>query len=1107
MVVLLLALIGGEVHAYEGLTPGPGPEAEPRNVRFNHIRVTDGLSHAAVTAIAQDHRGFMWFGTQDGLNRYDGQQIVTFLRDSNEPGQLPHNWIWTLHSDSNGNLWVGTDGGGLAVLDPQSETFSTYRSRKDHPGSLQSDRIRTLFEDRAGILWIGTDGGGVTRYDPTTGGFRTYRHDPDDQFSLPSDSVLAILEDPEGFLWVGTNGGGLARLDHASGRFQRYEHDPADPNSLSNDRVRALLLGRDGWLWVGTYEGGLNRLHVASGVFERFDPGSATDHGFSSKRVRSLFRDRAGTLWVGTENGLFAWVPKQRQFVRYGHVSGDPDSLSDDRVSALFQDAGGVLWVGTFGDLNAWNYLSEAFEYTVSSSYGGDLSGNVVTSITKDDRGDLWVGTYDGGLSRMMTSSGKSEVFRHDPADNATLPDDRIMAMLANDEHIWIGTRNGGLVRADRRSGEFVRYQHDAARVGSISSNRISALSMDDDGTLWVGTYGGGLNRLDADSDRFHVYRHDQEVEATIGSDRILAVYRDKLGTLWVGTEGGGLNRFDPLRGEFQRYLHDPLNPKSIGSNTAWRIVEDASGSLWIGTLDGGLNHLEWIDRNSNECHFHRFTRKDGLLSDTVYGLERDGEGNLWLSSARGLTRFDPLTKAVRHFDRSSGLRDNEFNFGAHFQDETGRLYFGGPNGMVEFHPKRLTKNAHRPPVVVNADIGGEVIAVGHSNDSVPVKATLDYRDRRVTFRFAALDFASPRKNIYRYRLGGFEENWRDSGEYPQATYTNLPAGSYTFEAMAANNDGLASERPAQVLLRVAPAPWRTGWAYASYGVVVCVAMLSIWRHQRRKVRVAAEQRLELSRMVDERTSELRKANDELEVANTKLVEASVTDSLTGLKNRRYLDTAIGDRIAAIDRRCSEHQVPPSPHIAFDISPRMFFMMIDLDGFKEINDEHGHHAGDQALIQVSGILQTCCRPTDLVIRWGGDEFLIIGECGADRAVEKLAENIRMRLAETQYTLGGGNIGRMSGSIGYALYPFAPLKPELMGWEKVATLADHAAYVAKRNGRNAWVGLYGKAKAGREELDQVRGNIETLLKMGYVELRTSVEGDLTIEQDLARRQVR
>ena len=298
------------------------------------------------------------------------------------------------------------------------------------------------------------------------------------------------------------------------------------------------------------------------------------------------------------------------------------------------------------------------------------------------------------------------------------------------------------------------------------------------------------------------------------------------------------------------------------------------------------------------------------------------------------------------------------------------------------------------------------MIAIGHSEDSVPAEAHLDFRDRRVTFSFTALDFASPSKNVYRYRLGGFEEYWREGGEYPQATYTNLPAGSYTFEVMAANNDGLASKRPAQVVLRVGPAPWQTGWAYLLYVSVVCLVILALWRHQHTKVRLAAEQRLELSREVEARTLELRQANEELETVNAKLVEASVTDSLTGLKNRRYLDTVIEDRIAAIDHRCHEHDVPPSPHIAFDISPRMFFMMIDLDGFKEINDDHGHHAGDEALIQVSGILRSCCRPTDLLIRWGGDEFLVVGECGADRAVEKLAENIRMRLAETQYALGG-----------------------------------------------------------------------------------------------------
>ena len=309
---------------------------------------------------------------------------------------------------------------------------------------------------------------------------------------------------------------------------------------------------------------------------------------------------------------------------------------------------------------------------------------------------------------------------------------------------------------------------------------------------------------------------------------------------------------------------------------------------------------------------------------------------------------------------------------------------------------------------IVKADIGGEIIDVGHSDDSAPVKATLDYRERRVTFRFAALDFASPSKNIYRYRLGGFEDVWRDSGEYPQATYTNLPAGSYTFEAMAANNDGLASERPAQIELHVAPAPWRTGWAYVSYGAFLGAVILAIWRHQRRKVRMAAEQRRELSRKVDERTRDLKKANVELETVNAKLVEASVTDSLTGLKNRRYLDTVIEDRISAIDRRCNEHGAPPSPQIAFDISPRMFFMMIDLDGFKDINDDHGHHAGDKALIQVSDILRSCCRPTDLLIRWGGDEFLfLLPACDHDQAA-RFAEQLRQLLFPVDIQPGEGS---------------------------------------------------------------------------------------------------
>jgi diguanylate cyclase (GGDEF)-like protein len=281
--------------------------------------------------------------------------------------------------------------------------------------------------------------------------------------------------------------------------------------------------------------------------------------------------------------------------------------------------------------------------------------------------------------------------------------------------------------------------------------------------------------------------------------------------------------------------------------------------------------------------------------------------------------------------------------------------------------------------------------------------------------------------------------------------------------------------------------------------------VLALWGQQRRKVRLAAEQKRQLERQVTERTQELMEANEALATVNGKLVEASVTDSLTGLKNRRYLDTIIEEKIGSIDRRCRDHKVPSASHIAFDITPRLFFMMIDLDGFKAINDSYGHHAGDQALLQVSDILKSCCRPLDVLIRWGGDEFLIVGESGADRAVEKLAETIRLRLAETQFKLGGGHVGRLSGSIGFALYPYAPLDPELMSWEKVATLADHAAYVSKENGRNAWVGLYGKAKASREELEQIKGDIEVLMQKGYLELRTSIPGELLINRQYLQQQ--
>lgn len=345
--------------------------------------------------------------------------------------------------------------------------------------------------------------------------------------------------------------------------------------------------------------------------------------------------------------------------------------------------------------------------------------------------------------------------------------------------------------------------------------------------------------------------------------------------------------------------------------------------------------------------------------------------------------------------------------------------------------------------------------------------------------------------------LEGFDEDWLASERFRRATYTNLPAGRYTFKVKASNNDGVWSQESAAIALRVTPPPWKTSWAYASYFFLLLGLVAAVVRTQVNKLNQAAEQREVLEQQVQLRTQELAERNQELENLTTQLEKASVTDPLTGLKNRRYLHQYIESEIAALDRYADEQQHDNSLS-AVNISPSLSFMMIDLDGFKPINDTYGHHAGDRALKQVRDVLQTCCRKADIIVRWGGDEFFIIGRHASRLGAEKYAERIRAELAAHQYQVGGGHVARLSGSIGVTMFPFAPKKPQLLSWEQVATIADQAAYLAKNNGRNAWVGLYGTRRISSEDLyEQLNNDIEGLVKQGMVELTTSIESPLVI----------
>ncbi len=1078
-----------------------------RNIQFSTLSISNGLSQATVNAIAQDQHGFIWIGTQEGLNRYDGYEFKVYLRDAAEPNSLSNDWVWTVFADAAGGLWIGTDGGGLSRYEPNTDSFIHYRHDPNDPSSISGDRVRVIYQDKQGILWIGTDGNGLNRFDPEGGSFEHYRHDPQVPDSLANDKVLAILEDRTGVLWVGTDGGGLNRFARGSGKFSHYRHDDSRPDSLSDDRIRDIYEDRNGQLWIGTYSRGIDLFNPVTGSFKHFQFDPSNPYSLSHNEVRRIYQDRDGAIWVATDGGLNEWRPEIQGFISNTHDPVDPSSIASNRVISIFQDRGNVLWFGTYNGISRWNYISDAFTYYKNQQDGQlGLSDNLVSGFGESPDGLIWIGTYGGGLNRLDPVSGEIVSFQHDPMDQNSLSDNRVMTVFA-DQHgsIWVGTRNGGLNRLDTATGIFVRYQHDPLDQNSLSSDGVTSVYGDGDGILWIGTYGGGLNRFDPNSGEFRVFRYDPNVDSSLSSDRVLSIVRSTAGTLWIGTEDGGLNEFNEANSSFTQYRHDPTKITSLSSDTAWEVVEGRDGSLWIGSRDGGLNRWLPEDRKAGKPAFNRYGKSDGLVSNTIYGILEDDDGALWLSGSRGLSRFDPESGDVRHFDKKNGLQGYEFNFGARLRSMNGSLLFGGTDGVVMFHPKQIRFNLLPPPVTVTAFSRLSPIASGHSNDSKPASVTMGYRDYSISFEFTALDYTSSDKNQYRYMLEGFDNDWINSGRFRRATYTNLPAGNYTFKVKASNNDGVWSQDNATIKLQVTPPPWKTGWAYAGYILLILLVSGAVVRNQINKLQQATMHRKELERQVKLRTLELAERNQELEKLTAQLEKASVTDPLTGLHNRRYLHQYMDSEIAALYRYDQDHPAESGTSPAVDLSPGLSFMMIDLDGFKPINDTYGHHAGDLALMQVRDILQDCCRKSDTIVRWGGDEFFIVGRHASRFGAERYAERIRAELAKHQFQVGAGHVARLSGSIGVTMYPFAPHKQQQLSWEQVTTIADQAAYLAKENGRNAWVGLYGTRKISSEEFyERLNTDLEGLVNQGMVDVNTSIEHALVFSSRVQQR---
>lgn len=1055
------------------LCPALNLLAVTKPMHFDRLSMEDGLSQTTVNAIVQDTQGFMWFGTEDGLNRYDGYAFTQYYHDRSNPDALISDFIKDLVHDDDGNLWVSTDGGGLARWDRLADRFVRFRHDPEDPTSLPTDRIRGLHYDLEGALWIATRREGLVRFDVHTSTFTHYRHDPADGASLSGDSVFAMESGGDGVLWVGTHNG-LNRLDKRTGEVRRYQHDPDDPGSISGDSVRSMHIDHAGVLWVGTARNGLNRFDQEAQTFQRYRHHAKNPTTLSHNRVNAILEDQSRRLWIGTNKGLNRLDRASGEIQRYVHDPADPASLGDDEIVSLYEDRTGILWVGTkSAGLSKWNPRSWSFGHFPPDV----LSSRKVSSFAQDGDGTLWVGTFGGGLNVIDRNKNTVTVVKD------TLSDGRIMALLHDSEgKLWVGTMNGGLNVLDPATGSVRVFRHDANDPHSLGADGVMSLFQDSNNELWIGTYGGGVSKFEPEKGSFLRFLPDDSDPGSLSSAIATCFAEDRHGGLWIGTDGGGLNLLDVETSTFHHFRHDPHDPSSIGADTVYAVHVDISGRVWIGTRDGGVSRVVGSSSQPEAIRFSNFSHAAGLANDAVYGVLSDQDLQLWLSTNRGLTRFNPATGEFKDFGRSHGLQAEEFNFGAYFRNGAGELFFGGPNGFNVFHPSELESNKHGPRVVLTS--------YSKFNKEVPTDSPYDlmrdidlgFRDDVVSFEFAALDFTAPEENRYSYMLEGFDPAWTDLGKRHRVTYTNLDAGNYILRVKAANSDNVWSESGIELGLHVEPAPWETWWAYMLYAMAIVLAIGAAWKQQQRKLAREVEYSHRLEDEVHQRTRELADSNAELQSVNNKLLEASLTDPLTGLRNRRFLFEEVSKDIDLIRRRANSPRKD-----SFDL----VFLMVDLDRFKPINDNSGHEAGDRVLLEICDILRQASRSSDFVIRWGGDEFLVIARQADREQVEALAERIRSQIAKTAFDLGNGEYASTSCSIGYACYPFMRSQPELLTWEQVLGCADRAMYCAKER-RDTWVGFLStdSSAVAHDLYTAIRQGPEALEKQGGLEIRSS-----------------
>ncbi len=855
------------------LTHPFGLEAQTKKLTFEHITTRDGLSQSTITCSLQDSDGFMWFGTQDGLNRYDGYSFAIYHHIPNDSTSLTGNFIYRVVEDSNGNLWVGTES-GLNMFNRSKNSFIRYQHDVKNPSSLGGNEVRALLEDSQGNLWVGTVGGDLDRLDSENGEFIHYR-DGSVESGRVSQNIYSIYEDSRNRLWIGSMNGDVSLFNRKTGDFSPvyYRNE-----KLSNKEIWNITGDSKGNVWICTYRNGLYVVRISGNeepeiVHYKHDRNDASS--ISSDFIFTAYEDREGHLWVGTENGgLNLFDRKSEVFTHYRSDPFDEKSLNNNSIWSILEDKTGNLWIGTHvGGINLHTRYGNLFSHFKHiPGRDNSLSHNSVTTFSEDMQGNIWIGTDGGGINlfdRVLETS------IHYNAENSGLSSDAVMSTLVDSRgRLWVGTWEGGLNLFDK---DIRRFIHFTTGNSNLCSNTSFSILEDRRGIIWIGSFFGGLSYYDESNNNFINYTPQN---SSLSDNLIRMILEDSNGVIWA-CGATGLNSFDPETETFTLYSYDPTDPNSLSKGYVVSILEATDSTLWIGTTSG-LNRFDMQKKL-----FTHYYVKEGLRSNAVKAIEEDDQGHLWLSTNKGLSRLDPETGVIVNYDISDGLQGNEFYQCSSFKSSKGELYFGGINGFNVFHPGEMKTNPFVPPVVITdfqlfnkpVEIGDHSPLRTHINTAKTI--TLSHRQTVFSFQFSALNYISSEQNQYAYILDGFDEEWNFAGTKHTASYTNIDPGKYTFRVKASNNNGVWNEEGTSVKIKVTPPFWQT-WGFRIVAILFLASATFFIYYMR--VRQVLHRNLMLQEQVEERTKEVIEKNtlllDQTEELTTQRDQLNATNSV-----------------------------------------------------------------------------------------------------------------------------------------------------------------------------------------------------------------------------------